>query len=279
MVLGLVLGGGGSAGVAWETGIVIGLQQAGVDLSSADLIVGTSAGSIVGSHVAFAADLRMLAAARRGGQDTDPAAGVAASLDQVLAALAPVFDPTLDRLEARRRVGAAACAAAAGDEQAHIARIAALLPAREGWPPRRLLVTAVDTGSGELAVWHSGSGVPLDRAVASSCAVPGASPPVTIGRRRYMDGGVRSITNADLASGASAVVVLDAVGHLTPREPLQAELATLGTDSVVVITPDEGAASVIGTSLLDPATAPAAVEAGLAQAASCAGPARAIWSA
>jgi NTE family protein len=121
--------------------------------------------------------------------------------------------------------------------------------------------------------------VPLGLAVASSCAVPGAYPPVTIGSHRYMDGGIRSTTNADLAAGASAVIVLDAVGHLTPREPLQAELATLGTDSVLVITPDEAAAARMGTSLLDPATGPAALDAGLAQAASCAGPARALWPA
>lgn len=269
MVLALVLGGGGIAGVAWESGIVMGLRQAGVDLSSADLIVGTSAGSIVGSHVAFAADLTVPAGRRP--------TGPVPSLEPILTTMAPLFDPTLDPLEARRRVGAAACAAAAVDEQAHIARIAALLPDREGWPPRRLLVTAVDTESGELTVWHSGCDVPLDRAVASSCAVPGLYPPVTIGGRRYMDGGVRSATNADLAVGASAVIVLDVLGHLTPREPLAAELASLGTDRAVVITPDEAAVAAIGTNLLDPATAPAALEAGLAQAASCAGPARAIW--
>jgi len=281
MVLGAILGGGGAAGVAWEAGIVIGLQQAGVDLSSAGLVVGTSAGSIVGSYVACAADLRTLAAARYADMSpgTGPADGAAAGLEPVLTALAPIFDPTLDRLEARRRVGVAACAAETGDEQAHIARIAALLPAREGWPPLRFLVTAVDTESGQLTVWHSGRGVPLGLAVASSCAVPGAYPPVTIGSRRYMDGGVRSTTNADLAVGVSAVIVLDAVGHLTPRGPLQAELATLGTDSVLVITPDEAAAALIGGSMLDPATWPAALEAGLAQAASCAAPARAIWPA
>ena len=62
MTRGAVLGGGGIAGVAWEAGIVIGLRRAGVDLSSADVIVGTSAGSIVGSHVAFGTDLQALAA-------------------------------------------------------------------------------------------------------------------------------------------------------------------------------------------------------------------------
>jgi NTE family protein len=276
MMSGVVLGGGGIAGVAWEAGIVIGLRRAGVDLSSADLIVGTSAGSIVGSHVAWAVDLEALAAAPPARPGPGPAAG-AVDLDSVLNALAPVFDPTLDPAEARRRVGAAARAAAVGGEEAHIARIAALLPTGEGWPPRRFLVTAVDTESGELTVWHGGCGVPLDRAVASSCAVPGAYPPVTIGGRRYMDGGVRSVTNADLAAGASAVIVLDAVGHLTPRQPLQAELATLGTASTLVITPDETAAARMGTNVLDPASWPAALEAGLAQAISCAEAARAIW--
>jgi NTE family protein len=137
----------------------------------------------------------------------------------------------------------------------------------------------VNTGSGELAVWDSGSGVPLGRAVASSCAVPGVYPPVTIGGRRYMDGGIRSETNADLAAGASAVIVLDAVGHLTPRDRLRAELATLGTGSTLVITPDESAAGVIGTNMLDPAIWSPAMEAGLAQAAACTDPARAIWPA
>jgi NTE family protein len=276
-----VFGGGGIAGVAWEAGILIGLQRAGVDLSQADLIIGTSAGSIVGSHVAFGDGLQALAgrASAGPGPGAPPAAGVAADLEVILSALAPLYDPALEPVQARRQVGAAACAAAAGEEAAHIARIAALLPAREGWPQRRFLVTAVDTGSGELTIWDSGSNVPLDLAVASSCAVPGIYPPVTIGGRRYMDGGIGSGTNAGLAAGASAVIVLDAVGHLTPREPLQAELATLGTASTAVIIPDEAAAAVIGTNLLDPAVWSPALEAGLAQAASCAEAAGASWRA
>lgn len=278
MNLGAVFGGGGIAGVAWEAGIVLGLQRAGIDLSSADIIVGTSAGSIVGSHVAFGADLRALAT-RQASRTAGPAAALPVDLDAILAALAPIFNPALDPVEARRRVGATAVTVKAGDEEAHIARIASLLPAREEWPQRRLLVTAVDTGTGELTVWQRDSGVPLERAVASSCAVPGVYPPVTIGGRRYMDGGIRSGTNADLAAGACAVIVLDAVGHLTPRDALQAELAALGTASTFVITPDDAAAAVIGTNLLDAAVWAPALEAGLAQAASCADAAGAIWTA
>jgi NTE family protein len=70
-----VFGGGGIAGVAWEAGIVIGLRRAGVDLSSADVIVGTSAGSIVGSRVAFGTDLQALAAMSPSSQGADAARG------------------------------------------------------------------------------------------------------------------------------------------------------------------------------------------------------------
>jgi NTE family protein len=277
MTRAVVLGGGGIAGVAWEAGIVIGLRRAGVDLSSADVIIGTSAGSIVGSHVAFGTDLLALAA-----MTTAPAGAEAAlpavSLEVILGALAPLFDQGLDPAEARRRVGAAA-RAAGGDEQAHVARIASLLPATDRWPQRRFLVTAVDTESGEPVAWDGGSGVRLDRAVAASCAVPAVYPPVTIGGRRYMDGGIRSATNADLAAGASAVIVLNAIGHLTPPEPLQAELAALGTAATLVITPDGAAATAMGTNLLDAATAAPALEAGLAQAMCRSEPAHTIWPA
>ena len=168
---GVVLGGGGIAGVAWEAGIVIGLRRAGVDLSSADVIVGTSAGSIVGSHVAFGTDLQALAAMTPAPAAADGAAVPAISLEVILSALAPLFDPRLDPVEGRRRVGTAALAAG-GDEQPFIARIASMLPAADRWPQRRFLVTAVDAESGEPVAWHRDSGVRLDHAVAASCAVP-----------------------------------------------------------------------------------------------------------
>jgi NTE family protein len=274
----VVLGGGGIAGVAWEAGIVIGLRRAGADLSSADVIVGTSAGSIVGSHVAFGTDLQALAAMTPAPAGSGAVAVPAVSLEVILSALAPLFDEQLDPMEARRRVGAAA-RAAGGDEQPFIAQIASYLPATDRWPERRFLVTAVDAESGEPVAWDSGSGVPLDRAVAASCAVPAVYPPVTIGGRRYIDGGIRSPTNADLAAGCSAVIVLNAIGHLTLHEPLQTELAALGAAATLVITPDNAAAEVMGANLLDFAIAVPALEAGLTQAMSYREPAHAIWQA
>src|ERR1700722_13363151 len=137
MTRGVVLGGGGIAGVAWEAGIVIGLRRAGVDLSSADVIVGTSAGSIVGSHVAFGTDLQALAATAPApagaGGGAEASAAPAVSLEVILSALAPLLDQELDPAEARRRVGAAAVAAG-GDERSYIARIASFLPATDRWP-------------------------------------------------------------------------------------------------------------------------------------------------
>ena len=76
------------------------------------------------------------------------------------------------------------------------------------WPEGRLWVTAVDAVSGTSVVFDERSGVPLERAVAASCAVPGVFPAVEVGGRRYVDGGLRSIANADLARGHDRVVVI-----------------------------------------------------------------------
>src|SRR4051812_45548934 len=58
----LVLGGGGPVGIAWESGLVAGLAQGGVDLATADFILGTSAGSFVGARLALGSDARAFAA-------------------------------------------------------------------------------------------------------------------------------------------------------------------------------------------------------------------------
>ena len=56
----LVLGGGGITGIAWELGVLAGLADAGVDLTGADLVVGTSAGSVVGAQITCGGDLGAL---------------------------------------------------------------------------------------------------------------------------------------------------------------------------------------------------------------------------
>lgn len=135
------------------------------------------------------------------------------------------------------------------------------------WPERRLLATAIDTEDGSFVTWDRTSGVPLPLAVASSCAVRWVYPPVTINQRRYMDGGVRSTTNADVAAGFEVVLIVAPMGGFMPAA-LEDEVTGLRSagSTVDVILPDQPALSAIGPNLLDPARRPAAAEAGLAQA-------------
>ena len=93
--------------------------------------------------------------------------------------------------------------------------IAQRLPSHD-WPDRDLRITAIDIGTGELVAFDRKSGVELVDAVAASCAVPGAWPLVTIGERRYMDGGVGSTMNLKLATDCESVGVLVPSGKGVP---------------------------------------------------------------
>ncbi|HZB30889.1 MAG TPA: patatin-like phospholipase family protein [Streptosporangiaceae bacterium] len=273
----LVLGGGGIAGVAWEAGMLAGLKEAGVDLTTADLIIGTSAGSIVGSFVAHGVDvaeaIEGLSGESAADRPSDPV-----DMDAVLNAFAILFDPGITPQDARVQVGKLALEAKVDGARERLADIGLRLPRRE-WPARPLLVTAVDTADGAFVVWDRDSGVPLPDAVMASCCVPCVFPPIDINGRRYMDGGTRSITNADLAKGASAVVILEPMAHVSPRTVLAAELRELGAARVAAIGPDQGAIEVFGVNVLDPALWQPAFRAGRAQSAAAADEVRAVWNA
>ena len=262
MTSALVLGGGGVAGIAWEAGIIDGLRRAGTDLGAADLIVGTSAGSVVGTAVRQDADLELFITVRAG----LPGARRSPDMNAVARAFAVLADTSLEPDEARRRAGRLALDAPTGPEEGWVEGISAGLPGRD-WPPGRLLVTAVNALTGEFAAWDRDSGVPLDRAIAASCAVPCIAPPVTVNGARYIDGGVTSSTNADLARGASSVTVLDPIASLRPGGRLQAELAATGAGHVTVIEPDEAAVASFGTDLLSSSAWLPAYAAGREQAA------------
>ncbi|GAB1331022.1 patatin-like phospholipase family protein [Streptomyces sennicomposti] len=264
----LVLGGGGVGGIAWITGLLAGLADKGQDVTGADLIVGTSAGSAVAAQLGSGLSLEELYA--RQVEPSSQAAEIMAELDlesfaaQLGAALASGDGPRM-----RRAVGELALRAETVPEAERRAVIESRLPRHE-WPTRRLRIVAVDAGSGEARVFDGASGVSLVDAVAASCAVPGVWPPVTIGGRRYVDGGVRSMANADYAAGASRVLVIVPMGTVepfpseTPLERALAELRAQGAE-VAVIEPDEAAKAAIGTNPLDPATRTPAAEAGRAQ--------------
>jgi NTE family protein len=261
MTTALVLGGGGITGIGWEVGILFGLRRAGVDLTSADLVVGTSAGSVVGAVVASGIDLAAAVATQREPADENlPAVDVSLAMQ----AFGIMADPSLDPQEARARVGALALAAPTGDPEKQIELFATRVPPE--WPERRLVITAVDAETGEAVAWDRNSGVPLVRAVTASCAVPCVYPPISVNGRRYIDGGVRSGTNAYLAAGADTVVVIAPMADAGPLGAPPAELAALREGSaVMLIKPDAAALAAIGTNVLDPTRREAALDAGITQ--------------
>jgi NTE family protein len=265
----LVLGGGGVGGIAWITGLLTGLADAGQDVTGADVIVGTSAGSAVAAQLGSGLPLEELYA-----RQVDPALQAAEimaemDLDDFAAEIGTALGGAAGVPELRRAVGRFALRAATVPEARRRAVIESRLPSH-GWPARTLRIVAVDAESGQQRVFDNECGVSLVDAVAASCAVPGVWPPVTIDGRRYVDGGVRSIANADHAAGASRVLVVVPMGSVEPFPsdvPLERsveELRARGAQ-VAVVEPDEASRAAIGANPLDPSTRRPAAEAGRAQ--------------
>ncbi|HVM09124.1 MAG TPA: patatin-like phospholipase family protein [Acidimicrobiales bacterium] len=290
----LVLSGGGSVGIAWQSGLVVGLKRAGVELSEADFIVGTSAGSAVGAQLASGVDLeeRLQRYSRdsesdsRGSGGSGGGAAMAENLARLMTVMAGVDDHETEEA-GRAAIGKFALEAQALPEDRFVAGFSEL--ADKAWPDR-YACTAVDAETGEFVVWDAAAGAPLDRAVASSCAVPGIFEPITINGRRYIDGGMRSGTNADLAAGHDVVVLLtlmdpermrtvspERAARYLKRIERELDVLTSGGATVEMIAPNDAAAAVMGFNLMDASLAPAAAEAGLRQASSVADRVGSVW--
>lgn len=271
----LVLGGGGSAGNAWLIGVIAGLADAGADLTRADLMIGTSAGSTAAAAITAAKPADLFAAvldtpvpqrpdqARSGGPGLPGSA--AGHLERTAAIIAASQDPA----DMRRRQGAAAIELA--DEawrDRWRATVAPRLPSRT-WPEQLVLMTAVDAETGDPVAFDRDSGVELVDAVAASCA---GGPAYRIGDRRYIDGGYRSVENADWAAGFERVLVLSPLGGRT-RMPLewgtnlaaQVDGLRAGGSRVETVRPDPAALAAFGDNLMDPSTRPPAARAGYEQ--------------
>jgi NTE family protein len=287
----LVLGGGGSAGHAWTIGVIAGLAEAGIDMTEvADLVIGTSSGATAAAQVRSGiAPAELLASIL---SEPVPPVGQNRPPPPVLP-MATVF-------ERMRAIGAAAISAAdlqramgafglesdatlgpAAAEQRR-AMVAARLPHQQ-WPDRPMIVAAVNAHTGELAAFDCDSGVDLVDAVTAGTALPGMVPTHSINGTRYINGGVRSAENADLASGYANVVVFSPFGGRSGTLPAgQFEgirrSAEWGTDlasqvealrkqgsRVEVITPDADSRAAMGTNQMDPATRIPAARAGFTQ--------------
>jgi len=291
----LVLGGGGPVGIAWETGLIAGLAKAGVDLGRADFIMGTSAGSFVGARLAMGAEAAtladpILAEPPRSAPAESPSRlqSTPPDMTRLVKLMAEANAGARPAEEVRKEIGAFALAAETPDEAAFIAsfgRQFAGLP-EDAWPERGYACTAVDAETGAFQLWTRESGVGVTRAVASSCSVPGVYPPVTLKGRRYIDGGMRSSTNADLAKGHDLVVVVQVRSGATAGAAAEAfarrfdtevaELRAAGA-KVVVLAPDAGSQAAMGLNLMDFRQRAAAVRAGLSQGAAEAEGLRAAW--
>ena len=287
----LVLGGGGSTGNAWLIGVVAGLADAGVDVATADLTVGTSAGATAAAQLAGATPAELYAAVVAGAPPRRaPAPGrddrrerTRQAADQ-MARTAALIAASRDAADMRRRLGAAALdlpAASDASAQEHWrATVAARLPST-AWPRRALLLTAVDARTGAPVVLGAHSGVDLVDAVAASCAGGFA---YGVGPDRFIDGGYRRNENADVAAGYRRVLVLSPLGGRTrtPREwdmQLDAQVAELRAQgsAVETLVPDGSAEGLVGPRAMDLTLRPSAARAGHAQGVEAADRVARLW--
>ncbi|MBW0018833.1 MAG: patatin-like phospholipase family protein [Mycobacterium sp.] len=256
----LVLAGGGIAGIAWETGILRGIADRSPATARAlldsDVLVGTSAGAAVAAQIGAGGTLEALFERQIAETSAEIDSGV--DIDTIaelfLDALGEPYDGPLDRTSQQiQRIGAVALTTKTVPEPVRRAVIAQRLPSHD-WPDRPLRLTALDIATGKLVVFDKDSGAQLIDAVAASCAVPGAWPPVTIGDRRYMDGGVGSSVNLGVADDCEVAVVLVPAGVNAPS-PFgagpAAEIAGFAGSALGVFADDESLAA-FGPNPIDP---------------------------
>lgn len=263
----LVLGGGGSTGNAWLIGIIAGLFDSGVDVTSADLTVGTSAGATAAAQLAGASPSELYEATVVPIPSRPSRGSVSDHMDRMHRLIAA----SSDAVDLRRRLAASALDMAAADDPRH-EQWRAMVGARfavHAWPERRMLLTAVDAETAEPVVFDRESGVDVVDAVAASCSSGFA---YRIGARRYIDGGFRRNENADLAAGYAKVLVLPPFGGraLTPPEwglQLDAQVAELraGGSEVLVVSPGDETEHLSFENAMDLSLRAPAAEAGYAQ--------------
>jgi NTE family protein len=259
----LVLGGGGATGNAWLIGVLAGLFDGGLDVTAADLIIGTSAGATTAAQIAGAAPADLYAALLGAGAPPQPAGPgrrtpgglVADHMARTGAIIAAAADPA----DMRRRMAAAALELEGSSDPAAQRRwhdiVAGRLPGPH-WPDRAVVMTAVDADTGEPVVFDRSSGVDLADAVAASCAGGFA---YRIGDHRYVDGGYRrSSENADLAAGYPRVLVLSPLGGRSraPQEwgmhlAAQVDELRAGGSRVETVLPEGDAEGLLGANAMD----------------------------
>ncbi|WP_037370783.1 patatin-like phospholipase family protein [Amycolatopsis orientalis] len=272
----LVLGGGGVTGIAWEVGVLAGLSSRGIDWSKAASVIGTSAGSFVGTAVASGYDLERLFAAQLVPDDNEVDVKASEST------MAAWWDALAQGGDDPRKVGAAMGRISKADPEpvprATRRRVVESRLVATDWPAS-LKVTAIDADTGELRVFDQHSGVPLIDAVSASGAVPGVWPLERFQGRSWVDGGMVSTANARQAAGHDRIVVLAPMPAGYGRIPGAAEDAEFLAEraEVCLVAPDEASVEAIGPNPYDPQRREAAARAGRTQGEALAGKISTLW--
>ncbi|BCB82770.1 patatin-like phospholipase family protein [Phytohabitans suffuscus] len=265
--VGVVLGGGGETGIAWQTGVLAALaSEAGLRPDTVDVVVGTSAGAIAGCYFSAGLDLDRLVEKEREGEVASAPLPAGAGMTAIPAQIVAALGSTEGTIQERgRTIGALALKAPTPISSADlVAYVSSMLPGPD-WPAVDFRPTSVNAETGETVLWRREDGVPLAAAVASSAAVPGFLPVVEIDGGHYTDA-PRTSFSAGLV-GEKALDAIVYIGMPTPNlsntveEKALDELAAGGL-RVVRITGGDGSEEVIREAL-DPRVRPRAVELGL----------------
>jgi NTE family protein len=280
----LVLGGGGPVGRAWEMGLLDGFAGQGIDLGTAEIIIGTSAGAVVGAQLALKQGFGMPVKI-----DAPPPVYSHNMVDVATAMARAAQSPEPEPI--RAEIGRMALSAQTVSEEVSVARSTFAPFVGQAWP-HQFRATTLNARTGQLQIWDAASGAPLARALAASTAAPCIWPPITINGEKYFDGGVRSMPNADLAIGSDIVIAVSCFA-LTARDeagsaffkamnaaPL-AELAALrGSGATLAVIEPRSEFVVLtkhGTAMMDSSLVPEAYRLGKITAAGAAESVHRVW--
>ena len=269
MSFALVLGGGGVVGVAWEVGVLAGLADAGIDPASAELVVGTSAGSVVGTQLRQGRSIEALVAEQRESHADANSPPPTTDLTPLIEIFETLRSAKRRTPEVLREVGRKAIAAETQPEADWVGRFSSIVGEGD-WPDRDLWITAVDCATGQRRVWTAADRVAIASAVASSCAIPGVFAPVTLDGSRYTDGGLWSSSNLDvvLDSSVDAAVFVGPLraGDPTALRSLEREIEQVvaaGRRADAVVPGDAFVAEVGAQNLMNPSLRSRGVDLGM----------------